>query len=122
MDRQGDVVWQALAREASSIAEHLGIGATALGKASFERPANYAQAFFALSVGFERGCKLGLSLDEATKTGRFLSTRELRGYGHRLDQLLRSLSEAAAARGIAHELLPRSEIHAAIIAVLSEFA
>src|SRR4051794_4176429 len=122
MDRQGDVVWQALAREASSIAEHLGMGATALGKASFERPANYAQAFFALSVGFERGCKLGLSLDEAIKSGRFLAARDLRGYGHHLEQLLRSLSDAVVARGIAHDPLPSSEIHGGIIEVLSEFA
>ena len=53
-----DPTWLALAREAGLAAEHIGIGATALGRANYAQEAYYAQAFFALSVGFERAAKL----------------------------------------------------------------
>jgi hypothetical protein len=50
-------IWQAIAHEASLAAEHIGIGATAIGKANYA-DAYYAQAFFALTTGFERASKL----------------------------------------------------------------
>jgi len=71
--------WIALAREAGLAAEHLAIGATALGKADFARHAHYAQAFFALSTGLERSTKLILVVDHAVEnSGAFPPNRDVR--------------------------------------------
>jgi hypothetical protein len=43
-----DEDWHALSREAGLAAEHIAIGATALGRANYAQVAYYAQAFFAL--------------------------------------------------------------------------
>ena len=81
-------IWLALAREAASAAEHIGIGATALGKANHAENAYYSQAFFALSVGFERSTKLALSVASALDGDGFADGRTLKGYGHDLSKLL----------------------------------
>lgn len=111
----------ALLREASSVAQHLGIGATAIGKADFGRTASYAEAFFALSVGLERGAKLALTLDAAASTGAFLRSRELRDFGHDLERLMQQVSRVAQARGI-DAAVPDSDIHRGIRKVLTAFA
>lgn len=53
-----NAIWQALAREAGLAAEHLGIGVTAIGKASYAQHARYAQAwlhqFRRLRIRYER--------------------------------------------------------------------
>lgn len=115
-------LWQPLVREAALIAEHLAIGATAIGRANFERTADYAQAFFALSVGFERGCKLALSLHAAVGSGgQFLSSRELRTYGHNLPRLLAAVVDIAERRSLGASL-PETDVHRGIIATLADFA
>jgi hypothetical protein len=111
----------ALSREASSVAQHLGIGATAIGRADFDRTASYAQAFFALSVGLERGAKLALTLDAAASTGEFLTSGALRSFGHDLEQLILEVGRVALGRGI-DVAFPNSEIHRAIRQVLTCFA
>ena len=100
MDASEDPVFRALLRESALIAEHLGIGATALGKASFgDAAAYYAQAFFALSVGIERGAKLALSINAAlNEHGSFLAGEDLRRFGHDLDRLLHAVEEVAKER------------------------
>lgn len=114
--------WQALAREASSAAEHLAFGVTALGRANYAQTAYYTQAFFALSIGFERCGKLALVVDHALEHGgEFPSARELRDYGHRLDKLL-SLTEQIGTKRQAGEVCPSTAIHQAIIEILSNFA
>jgi hypothetical protein len=122
----GDVnaVWQALANEAGLAAEHLGVGATALGRANYAQKAYYAQGFFALSVGLERACKLSLVVNHALEhDGRYPSNEEVKRYGHDLSSLLK------AADGVAERLeaksderLPRSDIHDGIVGTLSNFA
>ncbi|MEJ7784472.1 MAG: hypothetical protein WKF96_06685 [Solirubrobacteraceae bacterium] len=120
---RGAVIWEALRREAGLTAEHLGIGATAIGNADYERTATYAQAFFALSVGFERAAKLALTLDAAlANDGAFLDGAALRRFGHRLDGLLDSVADRADARGVALAQRPSTGIHRAIIAALTDFA
>lgn len=117
--------WQALSREAGLAAEHLAIGATALGKANYAQPAYYGQAFFALTVGLERATKLALVVDHALEhSGTFPQQRVLRDYGHKLDELLEQADEIAKRRGLtaAEERLPRTLIHEGIIKVLSDFA
>lgn len=118
-------IWRALAREAGLAAEHLAIGVTALGKATFAQDAYYYQAFFALSIGFERAAKLALVVDHALENrGAFPSSKELRNYGHNLKVLLERVDQIAEHRGLfgAEDRLPRSAIHSGIIETLTAFA
>jgi hypothetical protein len=112
----------ALRRECALVAEHLGLGATAIGDAGYERAASYAQAFFALSVGFERGAKLALTLDSVLSSREFLDAEALKRYGHRLDRLLQAVERLAASHGITDAALPDTPIHRAIVATLTDFA
>ena len=118
-----DPTWRALAREAASAAEHIGIGATALSRANHAENAYYSQAFFALSVGFERSAKLALSVTSALAGDGFADSKTLRSYGHSLSVLLDEVDGLADRYGLEdHGRLPRSDIHTAIIEVLSDFA
>jgi len=117
--------WQALAREAGLAAEHLAIGTSALQKANYAQHAYYGQAFFALTIGFERAAKLALVVDHALEhNGIFPSHHVLRAYGHNLKQLLEQADAIAERRGLstAEHRLPRRVIHAGIIEVLYNFA
>lgn len=117
--------WQALAREAGLAAEHLAIGASALGKANYAQHAYYGQAFFALTIGLERAAKLVLVVDHALEhNGIFPPHSVLRAYGHNLKELLEQADEIAKRRGLstAEDRLPRTAIHDGIVEVLSDFA
>ncbi|HVY77066.1 MAG TPA: hypothetical protein VG898_01005 [Solirubrobacterales bacterium] len=119
-----NAVWHALANEAGSAAEHLGVGATALGRANYAQRAYYAQAFFALSVGLERGCKLSLVVDHALEhEGKYPSNEQVKRYGHDLSSLLEAADGVAGRREIEPERrLPKSDIHDGIVGTLSNFA
>lgn len=117
--------WQALAREAGIAAEHLAVGVTTLGKANYAHHALYNQAFFDLTIGFERAAKLVLILDFCIEnSGSFPSNKELRKFSHNLEDLLNHTDKIAQRRGLDGEgrRLPNSEIHKGIIKTLSEFA
>ncbi len=115
--------YEALRRECASVRQHLGIGATAIGRAYYEGTEFYAQAFFALSVGFERAAKLVLTLDAAASNGgTFLDTAALRTYGHHIDRLLGEVARIATERGFTEQVMPTTPIHQAIISILSGFA
>jgi hypothetical protein len=118
---RGQAIWEALRREAGLTAEHLGLGATAIGRANYERTATYAQALFALSIGFERAAKLVLTLAAVLDNGAFLDGTALRKYGHRLDRLLGDVERVASTHGI-ECVRPDDSIHRAILAVLTDFA
>jgi len=115
-------VWRALAREAGLAAEHLAIGATALGRANYAQTAYYGQAFFALGIGIERTAKLAIAVDRLlTSGGAFPASDEMRKYGHNLRKLLDE-TDAIAKRRNLEAILPRTAIHDGIIKVLSEFS
>jgi hypothetical protein len=117
-----DTSWVALRREATSAGEHLAFGTTVIGRANYAHDAHYTQAFFALSVGFERTAKLAVLVDHAIDNhGAFPSEAEVRKYGHDLDKLLRRVDAIARDRGFTTRL-PESEIHRAIVTMLSDFA
>ncbi len=118
-------IWQALNREAGISAEHLAIGVTALGKANYAQQAYYSQAFFALTIGFERSAKLAMVVDHSLEhNGVFPSYQMIREYGHNVKDLLGKVDEIAARRGLsaAEDRLPRTSIHDGITNVLSDFA
>jgi hypothetical protein len=117
--------WHAAAREAALAAEHMASGVTAPGKANYAQEAYYAEAFFALSTGFERSAKLALLVDYALHNGgEFPKNRDLRDYGHDVAALLGRMDQIAEQLGLSkpEDRLPKSEIHQAIIKVLSDFA
>src|SRR5437763_8720749 len=103
--------WRALAREAASAAEHMAFGATVLGRANYAQYAYYTQAFFSLSIGFERSAKLALVVDYALDHGgAYPSSKTLKKeYGHDLKRLLTLTEDIAARRKIA-EARPSSLI------------
>jgi hypothetical protein len=114
--------WRALAREAALGAEHIAFGATVLGRANYAQHAYYSQAFFSLSVGFERTCKLVLLVDHAIdNNGRFPREEAVRSYGHDLARLLSSVEEVAIRRGLDAQI-PATPVHRDIISILSNFA
>jgi hypothetical protein len=115
--------WNAIAREAGFAAEHIGIGVTALGKANYAFPAYYGQAFLALSVGFERSCKLAIIVDHALQNGgHFPEEKVVRKYKHNLKELLAQCDQISEARYPSVQRMPNSEIHKNIIEILSDFA
>lgn len=118
--------FQALSREAGLAAEHIASGVTALGKGNYAQPAYYAQAFFALSIGFERSAKLAIVVNHAINhNGEFPSSQEIKRYRHNLRQLLNEADQISSQ--LTHNTdtgvhLPRTEIHGAIIDILNDFA
>lgn len=116
---------QALAREAELAAEHLAIGATALGKTNYAQQAYYGQAFFALTIGLERSAKLAMVVDYSLEhNGVFPSYQMIRRYSHNLKELLGKADEIAERRRLStpEDRLPHTSIHACIVDVLSDFA
>lgn len=114
----------ALIREAAIAAEHLGAGATIIGKANYAQHAHYGQAFFSLSTGIERGAKLALAVNHAlNNAGNFPTPNILRSFGHNLADLLAAVDSLAEHIGLpSSERMPNSEIHNGIVSVLTEFA
>src|SRR5204862_3248532 len=95
------------------------------GRANYAQHAYYGQAFFALSTGIERSCKLALVVDHAIEHGgKFPDNKSVRGYGHSLKRLLDVVDAMAERRGLTAPdgRLPREPIHVGIVATLSKFA
>lgn len=118
--------WQALAKEAGLAAEHLALGATALGRANYAQKAHYSQAFFALTIGLERSAKLALVVDHAiSHGGSFPTARSVRKHGHDLRSLLDFADDIAAqfqSQQVTSDRLPRGPIHNEIVSILTDFA
>jgi hypothetical protein len=114
--------WQALAREAGLAGEHIAFGATVLGRANYAEQGYYSQAFFSLSIGFERAGKLVLLLDHAIDNGgTFPDVLTFKKYGHDIGKLLTEVEQIGGKRGIT-EKRPASPIHAGIVETLRDFA
>lgn len=109
--------------EATSAEAHMGLGVTTLGRANHAETGYYSQAFFALTIGFERAAKLALSMDQERRGDGFADRQTMVGYGHDLSALLAAVDNIAndlSLEGEAH--LPKSAIHTEIIAILTDFA
>jgi hypothetical protein len=116
----------ALNREAGIAAELIASGVTLLGRANYARNGLYGQAFFNLSIGFERTAKLiyiaDYAIDNASKSP---SNDVLKStIGHDLDQLF-SHAEAVSVKrrkGRRFSERPCTDIHDGIVLTLTEFA
>lgn len=117
--------WRALQREAQVAAEQLAQGATLLRKAHFSQPGRYLQAFFCLSIGFERTGKLIYVADYAIKNfGKFPTDEELRSLGHDVAKLLNTVEIIGNQLNDGRLFSPRPDtpIHKNIIHILTLFA
>lgn len=115
----------AVNRESQLAAELLGQGVTALGKANHAQTGLYWQAFFGLSIGLERLCKLIFISDHAIRNAGFFPTNtELRSFGHEITVLLSKCDVIGDSLGKEKGVKdrPRDPIHVAIEQVLSAFA
>ena len=116
--------WRAIAGEATIASSHLALGATSLSDANLGLFQNYGQAFFALSVGIERSCKLAVVTSQYIKSGGTLPTSgATRSSGHRLNRLIDDLRAVANDNGVPWTLpIVPEPIHDGIISVLTDFA
>jgi hypothetical protein len=116
----------ALNREASIAAELIASGVTLLGRANYASTGLYGQAFFDLSIGFERTAKLIYLADYAIdNAGKFPSNEILKNtIGHDLDQLFSHAEVVSTKRrnGKRFSERPRTDIHDGIVQTLTEFA
>jgi len=117
-------IFNAIRREAALAAELLASGATIIGKADYKYHAYYEQAFFSLSTGLERACKLLIIINYALlNNGQFPSNSDIKKYKHDLIALFEETKRIAESRESLREInLPCLEIHKNIIYVLSKFS
>ncbi|HSI20795.1 MAG TPA: hypothetical protein VLA04_03795 [Verrucomicrobiae bacterium] len=114
--------FHALANEAGLAAGHLMAGVTAMSKANYAEKAFYYQAFFSLSTGLERTCKLILICNHfLTNDQTFPTEKVVRSYGHNLEELVEHVSRLGRVKDLDYPL-PSSEIHKEMLRVLSTFA
>ena len=125
MDIRLDDCHRAMQYEAQMAAQQFALGVTSLRKASFAKPAFYMQAFFGLSIGLERMCKIViLSAYLIENNGKFPDHQYIRKYGHNLLPLLNKCEKIVKDIELDAEYIkrPSSEIHNNICYVLSKFA
>lgn len=75
-------------RECLLIGNSFASGLTSLRKANLHTKGFFYQAFFQLSIGLERLCKLTLILDKLLNSGKSTTIKELKSYGHNINDLI----------------------------------
>lgn len=114
----------AIIRESQLAAEQIGQGVMVLAKANHAQTGTYAQAFFGLSIGLERTCKLIFLADYAiAKDGSLPTNKELKSFCHNIFSLLSKCETIGIGFMPEREYAdrPRDPIHEGIIEVLSLF-
>lgn len=117
--------WHAIHRECTLARDLIGSGATALGKANYaDNLGQYYTAFFGLSVGIERLCKLVLVVDHAlSHQGAMPAEDVVRKFGHSLTKLLNTVDQLALRNGVPLTYRrPKDTIALNIIGCLDSFA
>lgn len=120
-----DTSWRAVQSEAQIAATQVAHGVTMLGRANHAQIGFYTQAFFGLSIGFERMGKLiFLAAHAIQHRGIFPSDQDLRAIGHDIASLLSKCEEIGAKleQDRPFKERPANSIHRAIEEVLSLFA
>ena len=116
---------RALAREISLAAQTLCTGLTALRKSNAAKIGIYYEAFFNLSTGLERFCKIVIVVDYAIDhNGEFPTDSGLRKFGHNIQELVCETKQIRAKHYYNGTLaqFPKDEVVAQAIIFLSEFA
>ena len=116
---------QAIQCEAQLAGEQIAHGVTVLGRANHAQPGLYVQAFFGLSIGLERMCKLIFVANYTiAHSGHFPTDKDLRKFGHDLSSLLSNCEEIGKGLDPKRDYRdrPSDPIHQGIEEVLSLFA
>ncbi|TSD93278.1 hypothetical protein FOV72_20130 [Gordonia rubripertincta] len=106
------------------MSDQLRAGATNLSRIEPTLVGSFYAALFPLSIGYERLAKIALQVDARLETGEFLTTREMRDVGHKINGLFTQVEGIATRRGytgVKYER-PTDVITNAITAILTEFA
>lgn len=117
--------WHFVKQEAQLVRHLLGSGATALGRANYaDKKGEYYTAFFGLSVGLERICKLILVIDHAlSNQGQMPPQEVVRRFGHQIEKLMDSVAEAVSRQSVtARFSRPKDSVSLKIIENLDAFA
>ena len=117
--------WHAIRRESALVRDLIGSGATALGSANYaDKLGQYYTAFFGLSVGIERLCKLVLVVDHALRhRGAMPAESVVRQYGHCLTKLMNTIDRLALESGVQLTYQrPKDLIALNIVGCLDSFA
>lgn len=113
--------WQAIAEEAATSAELIGSGVTMLATADDYRRADYWQAFFALSGGFERSAKLAMVVDAFVHDKPVPTHKDLKDLGHGVLALVGQLNRIALELG--HSSFSNLDpIQTSMLTILDNFA
>lgn len=124
-DPQSLPEWHFIQRETMLVRQLVGSGATALGKADYAKnKGEYYNAFFGLSVGLERLCKLILVVDHAlTHSGALPTEVVVRKFGHKIGELFNAVEGIAKSRGLSYAKdRPNNKIVMAMLSNLDAFA
>lgn len=116
--------WRALSAESRLASDQLSAGAANLSRIEPTTVGSFYTALFPLSIGYERLAKIALQVDARLRTGQFLTTKEMRDVGHKIDSLFTQVEEIAACRGytgVEYER-PTDAFTSAITGILTEFA
>jgi hypothetical protein len=113
-----------LKREASLAAMSLGVGLTHIGNYSYAHTGFFYSGMFCLCIGIERVLKLIVIYDCRLRNGgRFPSNQELKRFGHKLSDLLKTAEEIADQHRLEIDKADiGDEIHKPIICFLTDFA
>lgn len=115
----------ALGREAELAAQQLAQGITSIGQCDHSTKGVYLQAFFNLTIGFERLAKLIILADHAMdNSGAWMTEAQLKKFGHDLTAAVGKCEEIAHRRNLSDVKFKRPDtaIHNAAISILSDFA
>lgn len=116
--------WRALSAESRLASDQLRAAAANLSRIEPTLVGSFYTALFPLSIGYERLAKIALHVDSRLRTGEFLTIKEMRDAGHKIDSLFSQVEEIAVRRGyVGVEYQRPTDVFAsAITAILTEFA
>lgn len=113
-----------LTREASSAAMSIGVGLTHIRRFDFVQPGFFYSALSSYTFGLERLLKLLVIWEHRAKnSGRFPSNRQLKDYGHNIQDLVEFVRVVCTERNLLmSDDVFRDEIFQLIVPYLSDYA
>lgn len=116
--------WHVIRQESMLIVELIGSGITSLGKANHVNKGLYYKAFFDLSIGLERLCKLILVVDYVIDNkGKMPSEKLVKDFGHKINELIKLVESIEIKHDVKSRFyLDKDDITKSIIENLDAFA